>query len=248
MGRPLRSAVGGVVYHVLNRANGRAVIFEDDADYAAFLRILGEAMERTPMRLLAYCLMPNHWHLVVWPRGDGDLSAFTGWLTLTHTQRWHAHRHSAGEGHLYQGRFKSFPVQDDTYFLTLCRYVERNPLRAGLVERAEEWLWSSLGDRPQRDQEPAIRLCAWPVDRPRNWRQLVNQPQTAAEEDAIRVCIARGRPFGDAGWQKRTAARLGLELTLRARGRPRKPSQEKGRGTPGPAIRNQRNKEQHKGS
>ncbi len=113
-------------------------------------------------------------------------------------------------------------MQNDTYFLTLCRYVERNPLRAGLVERAEAWAWSSLGADGQPAQEPAISLCAWPVDRPRNWRHVVNQPQTAAEEDAIRGSIARGRPLGDPAWQKRTAARLGLELTLRARGRPRK--------------------------
>ena len=232
MGRPLRNAVGGVVYHVLNRANGRTRIFEGDADYAAFMRILGQAIERFKMRLLAYCIMPNHWHLVVWPRGDGDLSAFTGWLTLTHTQRWHAHRHRTGEGHLYQGRFKSFPVQNDMYFLTLCRYVERNPARAGLVEQAEEWAWSSLGIGQPAARETAVPLCAWPVDRPRNGRQLVNRPQTTAEEAAIRTSIARGRPLGVPAWQKRMAARLGLELTLRPRGRPRKPAKENHRGQP----------------
>jgi REP element-mobilizing transposase RayT len=133
MGRPKRAADGGLVYHVLNRANARMTIFENDADYAAFEQVLEEAVERTGTRLLAYCLMPNHWHLVLWPREDGELSRFTGWLTLTHTQRWHAHRHSSGSGHLYQGRFKSFPVQDDNHFWTLCRYVERNALRAKLV-------------------------------------------------------------------------------------------------------------------
>jgi hypothetical protein len=88
------------------------------------------------MRLLAYCLMPNHFHLLVWPRADGDLSQFLRWLTVTHTQRWHAHHRTAGTGHLYQGRFKSFPVQSDEHFLTVCRYVERNALRANLVGRA----------------------------------------------------------------------------------------------------------------
>jgi putative transposase len=96
------------------------------------------------MRLLSYCLMPNHWHLVLWPRADGELSDFGHWLTLTHTQRWHAHYHNVGTGHLYQGRFKSFPVARDEHFLQLCRYVERNPLRAGLVRRAEAWQWGSL--------------------------------------------------------------------------------------------------------
>ena len=121
------------MYHVLNRANARMTIFHKPDDYAAFERVLAEAVERTKTRLLAYCLMPNHWHLVVWPEKDGELSRFTGWLTLTHTQRWHAHRHTTGSGHLYQGRFKSFPLQDDAHFFTVCRYVERNALRANLV-------------------------------------------------------------------------------------------------------------------
>jgi len=132
MGRPRRVAPGGYVYHVLNRANARLRIFDDSADYEAFERVLLQAVERTQTRLLAYCVMPNHWHLVVWPKTDGELSRFVGWLTLTHTQRWHAHRRSAGAGHLYQGRFKSFPVQEDEHFYSVCRYAERNALRANL--------------------------------------------------------------------------------------------------------------------
>jgi putative transposase len=143
MGRPHRAAEGGFVYHVLNRANARLSIFDDDGDYEAFERVLLQAVERTETRLLAYCLMPNHWHLVVWPWEDGELSRFVGWLTLTHTQRWHAHRHSAGCGHVYQGRFKSFPIQQDEHLYSVGRYVERNALRANLV-RAEQWRWGSL--------------------------------------------------------------------------------------------------------
>ena len=145
MGRALRTAAGGLAYHVLNRANARMRIFDDAKDYEAFERILTEAVRRVKMRLLAYCVMPNHWHLVLWPRGDGDLSTFMGWLTLTHTQRWHAHRHSVGSGHVYQGRFKPFLVESDDHLWTMCRYVERNALRAGLCERAEQWRWSSAG-------------------------------------------------------------------------------------------------------
>jgi putative transposase len=120
------------------------------------------------MRLLAYSLMPNHWHLVVWPRRDDELSDFGHWLTLTHTQRWHAHYHDVGTGHLYQGRFKSFPIEEDGHFLQVCRYVERNAFRAGLVERAEAWRWSSLWQRQQREQLPQWILSAWPVQEPRN--------------------------------------------------------------------------------
>ena len=133
MGRPHRAAAGGYVYHVLNRANARMRIFEDDDDYRAFERVLAEAVERTETRLLAYCVMPNHWHLVLWPRHDGELTNFLRWMTHTHTMRWHAHHRTAGTGHVYQGRFKSFPVQTDEYLFSLLRYVERNALRAGLV-------------------------------------------------------------------------------------------------------------------
>ena len=143
MGRPQRAAEGGYVYHVLNRANARMTIFDNDGDYEAFAQVLAEAVERTETRLLAYCLMPNHWHLLVWPRKVGELSRFVGWLTLTHTQRWHAHRRSAGSGHVYQGRYKSFPIEADEHFYTVARYVERNAVRAKLVRRAEAWKGSS---------------------------------------------------------------------------------------------------------
>ncbi len=137
MGRALRINVGNYVYHVLNRANARAQIFDDDKDYQLFEQILTEAKEKYDMRLLSYCLMPNHWHFVVHPKKDGDLSKFMNWLTLTHTQRWHARKKTTGQGHLYQGRYKSFLCQDNNHFLILARYVERNALRANLTDKAE---------------------------------------------------------------------------------------------------------------
>jgi putative transposase len=222
MGRPSRDARGGIVYHVLNRANARMTIFEDGGDYEAFENVLQEAVDRIEMRLLAYSIMPNHWHLVVWPRHDKDLSRFTGWLTLTHTQRWHAHRHSAGTGHVYQGRFKSFPVQSDEHFLAVCRYVERNALRANLVERAELWRWSSLWRWRQGDSQQMQLLSRWPIPRRSNWARHVNQGLTAEELKAIRRCAARGNPYGDESWNSRMIKMLGLESTVRPRGRPRK--------------------------
>ena len=221
MGRPVRAAAGGIIYHVLNRANGRLPLFEKPADYEAFENVLSEAHERIAMRTLAYCVMPNHWHLVLWRRRDEDLSRFMAWVTLTHTQRWHAYRQSAGNGHVYQGRFKSFPVQADEHFLTVCRYVERNALRAKLVDRAEGWRWSSLGRREQGRALATAWLTDWPVARPRRWVQWVNEPQTEAELDALRCAVQRGRPFGDDEWVRRTAGRLGLEGTMRRRGRPK---------------------------
>ena len=232
MGRPRRVALGGYVYHMLNRANARLRIFHKDGDYAAFEGVLAEALEHVPgMRLLSYCLMPNHWHLLLWPRGNGELSDFGHYLSLTHTQRWHAHYHHAGTGHLYQGRFKSFPIAEDDHFLTVCRYVERNALRANLVKRAEEWRWGSLWRRQQEDPEPRKNLSPWPVAIPRHWVELVNQPQTTAEVEPLRKCVQRGRPYGDEAWTAKTALKLGLETTLRPRGRPRKPEEEQGKGS-----------------
>ena len=227
MGRALRAATGGMVFHVLNRGNARAQIFHKDADYEAFERILSEAKERHDMRALAYCLMPNHWHLVLWPRRDGDLSRFMGWLTLTHTQRWHAHRGTGGTGHVYQGRFKSFPVQADDHFLTVCRYVERNALRANLMKRAEQWRWCSLWRRMHGDAEAKKLLSDWPVRCPRDWKGWVNEPQSEQEVEALRRAIIRGSPYGEESWVERVVKRLGLEMTLRPRGRPRK-SEKKG--------------------
>src|SRR5512142_1923064 len=141
MPRRPRLSSGGLVYHVLNRRVGRLALFEKPGDYQAFEKILQEATERSGIRIAAYCLMPNHWHLLLWPRRDGELSEVMRWVTVTHTQRWHAHRHSAGSGPVYQGRFKSFPVQTDEHFLMAARYVERNALRAKLVDRAQQWQW-----------------------------------------------------------------------------------------------------------
>ena len=162
-----------------------AEFFDKAEDYEAFERILAEAVRRAEMRLLAYCVMPNHWHLVVWPRADGDLSSFVGWLTLTHTQRWHAHRHSVGSGHVYQGRFKSFLLESDEHLWTVCRYVERNALRGGLLAGAEQWRWSSVWRRQFGDAEQQAVLSEWPIARPRDWLQRLNRAESAGELEVL---------------------------------------------------------------
>lgn len=210
---------------MLNRAVGRGTLFRKGADYAAFEQVLEQAWERFGTRIVCYCLMPNHWHLVLWPRGDGELSEFMGWLTLTHAQRRHAHCHTAGTGPIYQGRFKSFPIQRDHHFLRVCRYVERNALRAKLVRRADDWQWCSFWRRYNgKPQERAYLLeqSAWPVNPPRNWRATVQGAETLEELAELRKSIVRGAPFGVERWQRRTASMLGLESTLRPRGRPKR--------------------------
>src|SRR6185436_18743678 len=166
-----------------------------DADYQAFERVLIEAHAQHPTRLLSWCIMPNHFHLVVWPRHDGELTRFMFWLTMTHAQRWRHARGLVGLGPLYQGRFRAFAVQSDGHLLRVIRYVERNPLRAGLVRRAQDWVHGSLhvrmGDGVQAPggvgAESRRLLSPWPVEEPRDYLEWVNRPQTAAEEEAIRV-------------------------------------------------------------
>ena len=227
MPRRLRCHTGGYAYHVLNRAVGRVTLFHKDGDYAAFEKALSQAKEWQPMRLLGYCLMPNHWHLVLWPRRDGDLSEFMRWLTVTHAQRYHAHYHTAGTGPLYQGRFKSFPIQEGDHLRTVLRYVERNALRAGLARRAEEWRWSSLWRR--KYVQGAELLDEGPAPLPTDWVRRVNQVETEAELAALRRSAARGSPFGDGAWVERTVKHLGLESSMRPRGRPKTTKTEAGK-------------------
>jgi putative transposase len=171
------------------------------------------------MRLLAFCALPNHWHLVLWPIQDGDLSEYMRWLTNTHTRRWHLAHGSVGTGPLYQGRFKSFPIQEDEHFFTVCRYVERNALRANLVLCAQQWRWGSLWHRVNGSS--GVTLNEWPLPRGERWLEYVNQAETEAELRALRRSVRTGAPFGETVWQQATAKRLGLESTLRSPGRPR---------------------------
>ena len=220
MPRTARLAPGGWAYHAMNRGCGRRTLFETAKDYMAFERVIDYALERHPTRILGYCVMPNHWHMVLWPDKDGELTAFLRSLTHTHTQRWHAFRHTAGTGHLYQGRFKSFPIQEDAHLLEVIRYVERNPLRANLVERAEQWRWSSLWRRERGSEKDRSLLADWPVPRPSDWVEQVNRPESEAELEALRRSVRRGSPFGEAAWIADAARALRLERTLRPQGRP----------------------------
>ncbi len=222
MPRQKRADEAGSIYHVLNRGNARQTIFHKGEDYQAFLRVLGEGLERYPVELFSFTLMPNHWHMVLRPGEDGQMGRLLRWVTATHTQRHHAHYHTAGEGHLYQSRFKSFPVANDDHFLVVCRYVERNPLRAGMVGRAEDWRYGSLWRWTQQPEPVPKLLTRWPIARTANWIERVNQPLNEKELQALRVSVQRGRPFGDQAWTKKVAGRTGLGYTLRPRGRPRK--------------------------
>ena len=223
MPRTRRHCPSGEIFHVLNRAVARLQIFEKPEDYDALMRVIEETFEIIPLPICSMVIMPNHWHFVVQPTDDNQVSEFFRRLTVTHTMRWHSHYKTSGTGHLYQGRFKSFPVQDDEHLLWLMRYVERNALRANLVESAEDWKWGSAHlRRLSKTKRPPWLQLPKELTLPRNWRSLVNKPMNEKESEAIQRSIRRGSPYGESKWKAQSAARLGLESTLRARGRPKK--------------------------
>jgi len=207
---------------VLNRGNLRQATFEKDADYEAFLRVLREGFNKYSVEVFCFTLMHNHWHLILRPCEDGQMGRFLRWVTATHTLPHHAHYHRRGGGHLYQSRFKSFPIQDDGHFYVACRYVERNPLRAGFVASAKVWRFGSLWRWNQSSEPDPPILSPWPLPRLPKWNQRVDTPLSSSELKAIRTCVDRGRPMGDEIWTEEMAERHGLWHTLGPAGRPRK--------------------------
>jgi len=226
MPRPLRPIADGLVYHVIDRGNNRQPVFFDDGDYLAFLKALGDLKERKRFALYGYCLMGNHFHLLLRPM-VGSVSRVMQSLLVSHTQRYHRF-HDSG-GHVWQGRFKSPVIQDDEHLLSVLRYIEANPLRAHLVERAGDYRWSSfrahglgesdaLLDRVEAYEALAVRRAA----RLRRWSAYVHQTPEEAELAAIRRSSQTGLPYGEQGWIASLCKRLRLDLTIRPRGRPRK--------------------------
>ncbi|MFA5796395.1 MAG: transposase [Candidatus Shapirobacteria bacterium] len=224
MGRPQRTDIGGYVYHILNRTNARTVIFNKDKEYQDFEQILFEAVEKFKIRLVAYTLMPNHFHLVLYPKYDGEIKKFMHWLTLTHTQRWHARTKTIGYGHLYQGRYKSFLVETDSYLWILLSYVERNPLRAKLVKSLKNWKWSSYYKRSRgtllQKKLLATNSIAWSAD----YEKSLTLIEEKNNLKTIRNSVNRGKPYGSDNWTEKVLKKFGLEITGRRRGRPKKGS------------------------
>jgi putative transposase len=219
MPRRARYLTAGLIFHVMNRGAKRAVLFETPGDYEAFVRLLSVALDRFTIALFAYCVMQNHWHLLLSPRTDGALSKFMHWLTTTHARRWQSFHQANGQGAVYQGRFKSIPVRDDAHFLWVCRYIERNPVRAGLVSSATDWRWSSAGQRAREIAVPS--MTTWPLPMPADWSAYVDAAQTTAEVEAVRQAINKGQPLGDQVWCSEMLRKLGRDPTRR-RGRPRR--------------------------
>lgn len=222
MPRSQRIIEDNVIYHVLNRANGRMQIFDHEKDYLAFEKIIFEAKNKYPVDILSFCIMPNHWHFVLQSKEGNNLALFMRWLTLTHTQRWLINKNMVGYGHLYQGRYKSFPVQNDQHFLQLCQYVERNALRAGLTDRAESWRWGSAWIRKHGIKEQKELLSEWPIPLDGDYYAMLNQKDDVETLRDLRESVNRGKPFGSDNWIKEIANKFNLGSTLKLRGRPKK--------------------------
>jgi len=218
MGRVPRIDIGGEIYHIINRANARLQIFFKEEDYQLFETILEDGVEKHDMRVLAYCIMPNHFHLILQPRKDGDLQKFMQWLTLTHTQRWHVQNKTIGSGSLYQGRYKSFLIQQNQHLLSVIRYVERNPLRAKLVKNIQKWKYSSAYQRLQ-DSKSSI-VSSPPIPLPDKYLHFLQLALTASELEAARNAVNKGKPFGSDAWSDTMIDRHKLSMTVRGRGRP----------------------------
>ncbi|OGZ06942.1 MAG: hypothetical protein A3C13_00800 [Candidatus Lloydbacteria bacterium RIFCSPHIGHO2_02_FULL_50_11] len=196
MPRQPRIALGGYVYHVLNRANGRARIFHTPEAYREFEQLLCEANEQFHMRILAYTLMPNHWHLLLYPREDTDMPDFVRWLSTTHAAKFRNKTKTVGEGHLYQGRYKSFVMDTDTHLLTVLKYIERNPVRAKLVVHPEDWEWGSAYRRICGTKKAQALLAVSPTPLPHHYRAWINGAEKSEELDELRKSVNKGIPFG----------------------------------------------------
>lgn len=213
--RPRRLQLGDY-YHVINRGSGRARIFHSDQDYQIFLRLLAQAVERFELPLLSYCVMPNHWHLVTKPHDHIHLSKSMHWLTVTHAVGWCRHHQRSGPGPVYQGRFKSIPVEPGLHLLRACRYVERNGLRARLVSRAEAWSWSSAAQRVENRDDPLLQPLQYVTDR--DWLAMLNEP---VPDTDVRDAVRENRPYASEAWIKTRYAIFGVSAPRRP-GRPRK--------------------------
>jgi putative transposase len=232
MPRPLRPIADDLIYHVINRGNGRQAVFHGEGDYLAFLKAIRDLKERRPFALYGYCLMPNHIHLLLRPR-EATVSRIMQSLLISHTQRYH--RRHATCGHVWQGRFKSPVIQDGEHLLCVLRYIEANPVRAKIADHPGRYRWSSYaahGDgKPDDllDPVPAYdALAVRPSVRCRRWSAYVTQLPPEHEMAALCRSSETGLPFGGPAWVKRLAKRLHLDLTIRPRGRPRKKSTKPG--------------------
>jgi putative transposase len=219
MARHRRVSPDGFVQHVLNRGDHREVLFHKPGDFWAFLAVVAEAACRVPMRILAYCIMRNHFHLLLWPYRGADLPVFMQMLMNLHIQRYLRHYPPASPGHIYQGRYANSIIETGPALIRVARYVEANALSAGIVTRAEHYNWSSASPLASDPSRPI--LAKWPIAKPADWPSILNTPTATEEWTRIQRSLRRGAPVGSGNWIRKVAKAYGLEHAIRRQGRPR---------------------------
>lgn len=217
MSRWQRTLPDGIVQHVVNRGCKRGLLFHEPADCEGFLELIAEAESRCPVRLIAFSLMRNHWHLVVWPEHGEAVSAHMQWLMNAHIRQYRGRHGGRGDGHIYQGRYRNCSVPTASDVWRVVRYVEANALRARFVTRAEAWPWCSLATT----QTPSGRqlLSDGLIVRPPDWIETVNAAMPTEQLVAVRAATAQGTEFRtepqDGGGPARRPVRRGRPRTWR---------------------------------
>ena len=221
MPRVARVDIANYPYHIINRTIMRLRVFSTDKEYERFEKIIEKAAEEIGVKIIAYVIMPNHWHFLLYPGKDGDLGLFMHQLTNTHTRQVKSLTKTIGTGPLYQGRYKSFIIQKNEHFLTVLKYIERNPVRAGLATVAEDWRWGSAWRRTYGTPKQKKLFADSPVDLPANYRHWINAPESLRELEQIRTSVNKARPYGADDWVRKTVKQFNLDATLRNPGRPK---------------------------
>jgi putative transposase len=189
-----RSIPPDSIHHIVNRGNDKKVIFRKSVDYGSFLALLREARERYPVELFAYCLMPNHFHLVVRARGLDAISAYMHFVQRAHACDLRECDRTRGHGHVFQRRYWNKHIEGSGHLMTVIRYVEANPVRAGLVNFAPQWEWGSMWDRVTGERD-LLHPLPWRL--PDDWPVIVSVPLERIDIERIRRPYKRGRPMPD---------------------------------------------------
>jgi len=214
--------IDGFIYHVINRGNGGQTVFHENKDYQAFVDIVKKAKRVLELN----CWLLSHagsFHIIVLPARAEQLSKWMQWIMTSYVRRYH--RDYGTNGHLWQGRFKSFIVQQDEHLIRLMRYVEGNPVRAGVVNTSKEWYWSSHRETLGKRLRTVIDEI--PIELPKAWESCVHTMLTENELKRIRESVNRQSPYGTTIWVTTLCRELGIESTIRPRGRPKKAAKSK---------------------
>ena len=218
MPRGPRNLSDGAFYHILNRGNAKQKVFHDTQDYTFFLQSVVRAKDKHPVDIFAYCLMPNHFHFVVRADIATDISKLIHIFMTRFNQRYRRVYNSIG--HIWQGRYKDFMIQNEDHLMVVIRYIERNPVQAGLVVSASNWRWSSHNERITGGKLIIHDNYIFPLNG--KWTEYVNSSISEKEKQKMERSIIHQTPFGDEDWVKKTCEQYGLEHTRRLPGRPRK--------------------------